>query len=90
MTPPRLTPHHLLRAADRELRAADALLLSAGAVARQLGVSGRTVRRWIEAGKCDAIQTDGGHWRIYRSELARLLTKSRTIRPAHLGHSAHS
>jgi excisionase family DNA binding protein/PAS domain S-box-containing protein len=48
-----------------------------GVVARTLGVSHSTVRRWIEDGHLDASRTAGGHRRIRRSELRRIASTVR-------------
>ena len=44
-----------------------------GEVARLLGVSPTTVRRWILSGRIRAERTPGGHYRIPESEVRRLL-----------------
>lgn len=59
----RLVPFDPLPA-DRALRVSEA--------ARQLGVCGKTVRRWIAAGKLLAIQLPGGHWRIGEAAIRAL------------------
>ena len=38
-----------------------------------LGVKPRTLRRWASKGLVRAFQTPGGHYRIPRSEITRLL-----------------
>lgn len=43
-----------------------------GEVAKILGVSFRTVKRWIYSGKIEATKTAGGHYRISREVLERL------------------
>lgn len=44
-----------------------------GIVADALGVDARTVRRWCAEDQISgAIRTEGGHWRIPRSEYERL------------------
>lgn len=48
-------------------------LVTVSALARALSVSDRQVRRWCESGQIKATRTPGGHYRIPRSEIARLL-----------------
>jgi len=43
-----------------------------GEVAKILGVSFRTIKRWIYSGKISAVKTIGGHYRIHRNEIERL------------------
>lgn len=50
----------------------DAGLLTPGEVARLFGVDPKTVSRWADAGKLDALRTLGGH-RRYREEQVRQL-----------------
>jgi excisionase family DNA binding protein len=45
-------------------------------VAALLGVNAKTVKRWIRAGKLDAIKTPGGHWRIPTESVERLKTRA--------------
>ena len=52
-------------------------MLSPTEVARRLGVSRRTVRRWVAAGVLPAYRV-GGVIRIHPEELARFLERSRT------------
>lgn len=61
----------LLVRADETLAEARRLL-HLSVVAKRLGVSGRTLRRWIAEERVHAEQTLGGHYRIRVSELARL------------------
>jgi excisionase family DNA binding protein len=49
----------------------DGVTPSAAGVA--VGVSSSTIRRWIDAGRVDSYRTTGGHRRIPRSELRRLV-----------------
>ncbi len=53
---------------------ADDDLLPIGDVAKALGVSIGTVRRWDRAGSIEAIRTPGGQRRFRRSEVQRLRT----------------
>jgi len=43
-----------------------------GEAAKVLGVSFRTVKRWIYSGKILAVKTVGGHYRIHKDEIERL------------------
>ena len=52
-------------------------MLSPTEVARRLGVSRRTVRRWVAAGVLPAYRV-GGVIRIHPEELASFLERSRT------------
>jgi len=47
-------------------------------VAEMFGVSGQTVRRWINDGKLDAIKTPGGKLRVKASSAEKLLNLSQT------------
>lgn len=51
-------------------------LLSAGAVARLLCVSVRTVERWAKAGRLPHCRTAGGHLRIPRSAVVAFVALS--------------
>ena len=42
--------------------------------ARELGVDRSTVTRWLLTDKLAGWRTAGGHWRIPRTEVTRLLT----------------
>lgn len=44
-----------------------------------VGVSAATLRRWCDAGTLDAITTPGGHRRLARSAVMRLLPGTRSI-----------
>ena len=44
-----------------------------GEVAKMLGVAITTVSYWCKIGKVKAIKTAGGHYRIPREEVERLL-----------------
>ena len=43
-----------------------------GEAAKVLGVSFRTIKRWIYSGKILATKTAGGHYRIHKDEIERL------------------
>lgn len=64
----------LLAKADASLDAARRLLDSS-VVAKRLGVTTRTVRRWCVEDRVKHQLTEGGHYRISVAELARLLNK---------------
>jgi excisionase family DNA binding protein len=46
-------------------------------VARELGVSTKTVHRWIDAGKLTATRLPSGHWRVHESAILELLIERR-------------
>lgn len=48
-------------------------LYSAGKAAKLLGIHFNTMKKWIYAGKVEAIKTLGGQYRIPESEIKRLL-----------------
>ena len=48
-------------------------LLSVRAAAKELGISYPTLKQWIYREKVKSVQTAGGHHRIPRSEIDRLL-----------------
>lgn len=48
-------------------------LLTPGEVARLFGVDPKTVSRWADAGKLEAMRTLGGHRRYRADEVKRLL-----------------
>lgn len=58
---------------DRDTYPEGADLLPIGEVARRLGVSVDTIRRWDKAGKITAIRTPTGHRRFHVAEVDRLL-----------------
>lgn len=47
--------------------------LTTGEAARLLGISRSTVVRYIEAGTLDARRLPGGHWRLRRTAVEKLL-----------------
>jgi|AACY02.12.fsa_nt_gi DNA binding domain, excisionase family len=49
--------------------------VSTGIVAKALGVSPETIRRWCERGRIRSYKTPGGHTRIPQNEFVRLLEK---------------
>jgi molybdopterin-binding protein len=49
---------------------------------RELGISYPTLKQWIYKGKIRAVKTAGGHHRIPRSEIDRLLFQKGTKEPA--------
>jgi len=53
--------------------------LSVGQLAKLLRVSRVTVGNWIRKGKIKAIKTVGGHYRIPKSEVAKLLTRLKKV-----------
>ncbi len=50
--------------------------------ARQLGVSYPTLKQWIYKGKVHTVKTPGGHHRIPRAEVDRLLFQGRPVASA--------
>jgi excisionase family DNA binding protein len=48
-------------------------LLSPGEVAALFRVDSRTVSRWADAKRIDAIKTPGGHWRFRNAVIQALL-----------------
>ena len=51
----------------------DGALVSAGHAARRLGVTRRTIVRWIQSGKIAGVQI-GTRWYVYRAVLHALLS----------------
>lgn len=60
-------------APDLEVAADPDELLTPGEVAELFGVSPKTVARWSDAGRLDALRTLGGHRRYRASEVRALL-----------------
>jgi excisionase family DNA binding protein len=52
---------------------ADDNLLTPAEVARMFRVDPKTVTRWAQSGKINAIRTLGGHRRYHRSEIERAI-----------------
>jgi molybdopterin-binding protein len=57
-------------------------LLRLAEAARELGISYPTLKQWIYGGKVRSIKTAGGHHRIPRIEVDRLLFAADRARPA--------
>jgi excisionase family DNA binding protein len=53
-------------------------IMSTRDAAQLLGVSVRTVQLWVESGNLDAWKTPGGHRRIYRNSVSRMLAARST------------
>ena len=49
------------------------VLLRPAEIARAVGVTARTVKKWAGLGKLKVVRLPGGHIRIHESELRRLL-----------------
>ena len=60
---------------ERTPRSASTEWLSANRAGDLLGVSGRTVVRWIEDGRLKARRTPGGQFRLLRADVERLATE---------------
>ena len=46
-------------------------LMTTTAAAKRLGVSSRTILRWLKAGQLAGTETAGGHWRVSEADLNR-------------------
>jgi excisionase family DNA binding protein len=76
-TDPPIRGHRaLLARAELEAAAAERLI-DAAVVAREMGVTGQTVRNWIDAERIVGVRTPGGRYRVPLFELMRL-KKSQT------------
>lgn len=53
----------------------DEKLLTPGEVAELFGVDPKTVARWADAGRLDALRTLGGHRRYRAGDVRRLLER---------------
>jgi excisionase family DNA binding protein len=62
-------------------------LLSPGDLARAIGVSESSLKRWVDAGRIRALKTEGGHRRIPLPEAIRFIRERRqpVLRPELLG-----
>lgn len=66
----------------------DQKLYSPKAVAKAIGVSESSLKRWVDSGKISASKTAGGHRRLKRAEVLRFLrgkTKYGLARPEEIG-----
>lgn len=54
-------------------------LISAAAAGRLLDVDRSTVARWIAQGKLPAFRTPGGHWRVRRVDVERVMREADTF-----------
>lgn len=72
----------LLARAELEAAAAERLI-DAAVVAREMGVTGQTVRNWIDAERILGVRTPGGRYRVPLFELIRL-KKSQTPQASQL------
>jgi excisionase family DNA binding protein len=59
-------------------------LLEIGRAARILAVSTQQVGRWVEAGKLDAIRTEGGQ-RLFKRSAVEALARDRAKNPPRRG-----
>ncbi len=62
------------------LRVTGPELMKPGEVARLFRVCDKTVWKWADAGKLNAVRTPGGTRRYYRDEVEALLNGSETRR----------
>ena len=58
--------------------------LTVAAVAEELGVSMRTVQRWVERGDLAAVRLPGGRLRIARRDLDAAVSRWRTAPPGRI------
>jgi excisionase family DNA binding protein len=58
--------------------------LTVAAVAHELGVSMRTVQRWVERGDLAAVRLPGGRLRIARRDLDAAVARWRTPPPGRI------
>lgn len=50
-------------------------IISIGAIARRLDVTGNTVRAWIRSGKLKATRTPSGRYRVSEADLVAAIEK---------------
>lgn len=55
-------------------------LLTVRSAAEELGVAYSTLKRWIRTGRVRTVLTEGGHHRVSRAEIDRLLTRQQPDR----------
>lgn len=61
-------------------------------VAKALGVSESSIKRWVDSGKIEAVRTAGGHRKLLLSSIVKLARKQgyQIVRPEVLGLAAES
>lgn len=57
-------------------------ILTTRQAAQLIGVSLRSIQVWVEAGKLAARKTPGGHRRVQRADVLRLVSKTASAPPA--------
>jgi excisionase family DNA binding protein len=57
----------------------DKLLYSTAEAAEALGVSSRTIARWVKDGRIKAVRAGGRLWRISAEEIRRVTEEGTTV-----------
>jgi len=57
-------------------------ILTTRQAADLIGVSLRSIQLWVESGKLAACKTPGGHRRLQRADVLRLVVKTASVPPA--------
>jgi excisionase family DNA binding protein len=52
----------------------DSELISPGVAAGRLGVTVKTLRRWVELGELTSVRTPGGHYRYHADQIEAIRT----------------